>query len=905
MKLLSNRRYEYLLAWMIPALVLTSAFALRGIYPFGSTSVLLWDMNIQYVGYFGWLSDVLHGSGNLLYSFSQGMGEGTTALLSYYLTSPFNLLLIFFDSSHIPQFLSWLTLVKLPFAGVSCYIFLRKRYGTGNIYLLFACAYALCGYVVAQCSNIMWMDGVIMLPLVALGVWLLVHTQRLFPLFLSIVCTIVFNWYTGYMNCLFALLYFLFCSFVKGREPHFLRRFGRFVAVMLLGVGASMFLFLPSVFGLLQGEGSTFKISDLITPYVLNSPLSFFNYLIVTATQSDSEDKRPLVYISALVLIPVVAFFRCTDVPKRRRIAYALLISTTLIGVFLTPVATIWSSLKLATSYYGRHLFILAFMTVMVAAEGIKVLETLAAPRRRRLLYSSAFLLAILMVLSVVNVWFYKRTFEVSYAAFAVEMAMLFGYATLLNLTLTPSSETDKEAGIVVSKNDKTTRLTKVLHSKAAVGACALIMMGALVIEQTYNAESVFSHYTTDVNAFGSYVDTMEAVYSSLDSNDGSTGVGVAGFSYLGNLAYCTSSENFVLGVRNIAEYSSTMNGKMSKLLSALGYSSKNEIFGTYYNSPMLVTDSLLGINYVISATQPAGTTQVQTSSLPYAGYSVWRYDDALPLGYGISSKAGKVSWTKDPFENQEKLLSNMTDSDASDLYTSATVTDESSDSSTRSFSVTINQTGAAYLYTYALDSVAESTDSSAQADVYVNGTLVQNVGGRFTNNVIYLGAYDQGTTLEVKLVLKTPTAVSNHKTKETASELLASSSIDDLVRVESLSSETFNELRSQLDSSGFTMDSFEDGKVSCTFDASSDETLLLNIPYDQGWSATVDGQSADIVELYDGLIGIELSAGQHQIILSYTPRGLIAGIVISLASVAIFIAWQIMCRRPKIESKD
>ena len=82
----------YALAFLVPFVALLAAFAASGIYPFGDVSVMLYDMPLQYVDYFGWFSDVLRGDADLLYSNAAGLGGGMFSLFSYYLASPFNLL---------------------------------------------------------------------------------------------------------------------------------------------------------------------------------------------------------------------------------------------------------------------------------------------------------------------------------------------------------------------------------------------------------------------------------------------------------------------------------------------------------------------------------------------------------------------------------------------------------------------------------------------------------------------------------------------------------------------------------------------------------------------------------------------------------------------------------------------
>ena len=121
--LLRDRRLEYAAALLFPLLLLIIVFAVRGIFPFGDKSLLLWDMRIQYVGFFGWLSNVFHGDASLFYSSAKGLGGSMVGLFAYYLSSPLNILAVFFDSSQAPELISWLTLIKIPLAGLTAYIF--------------------------------------------------------------------------------------------------------------------------------------------------------------------------------------------------------------------------------------------------------------------------------------------------------------------------------------------------------------------------------------------------------------------------------------------------------------------------------------------------------------------------------------------------------------------------------------------------------------------------------------------------------------------------------------------------------------------------------------------------------------------------------------------------------------
>lgn len=53
------------------------------------------DGNIQYLDFFSYFKDVLSGENSLIYTFSKTLGGSNIAVFSYYLASPFNLLIIF------------------------------------------------------------------------------------------------------------------------------------------------------------------------------------------------------------------------------------------------------------------------------------------------------------------------------------------------------------------------------------------------------------------------------------------------------------------------------------------------------------------------------------------------------------------------------------------------------------------------------------------------------------------------------------------------------------------------------------------------------------------------------------------------------------------------------------------
>ena len=62
------------LCFLFPALILFLVYAMRGVFPFGENSVLVLDLNGQYVYFFAALRDAILDGGSLVYSFARNLG---------------------------------------------------------------------------------------------------------------------------------------------------------------------------------------------------------------------------------------------------------------------------------------------------------------------------------------------------------------------------------------------------------------------------------------------------------------------------------------------------------------------------------------------------------------------------------------------------------------------------------------------------------------------------------------------------------------------------------------------------------------------------------------------------------------------------------------------------------------
>jgi uncharacterized membrane protein YfhO len=195
-------------AFLLTAVLWLCALAIFGFYPFGERSVLITDMGQQYIEYHAALYDTVIGGGSLLYTWNTGLGMNFVGLFSYYLSSPFTLLMFLFPRGSITDAVLFIISMKIAASGLTFSIYLRKAVGIHGIHnILFSVLYALSGYTAVYFFNLMWLDSVVLLPLVILAVRHLVNTGRKMPLTVAFALLFFSNFYTAYMVGVFSLLY--------------------------------------------------------------------------------------------------------------------------------------------------------------------------------------------------------------------------------------------------------------------------------------------------------------------------------------------------------------------------------------------------------------------------------------------------------------------------------------------------------------------------------------------------------------------------------------------------------------------------------------------------------------------------------------------------------------------------
>ena len=113
---------------------------------------------------------------------------------------------------------------------------------------------------------------------------------------------------------------------------------------------------------------------------------------------------------------------------------------------------------------------------------------------------------------------------------------------------------------------------------------------------------------------------------------------------------------------------------------------------------------------------------------------------------------------------------------------------------------------------------------------------------------------------------------------------------------------EALADLKKAIGSRPFRITFFEDDHIEGTASADQHSLLFFSIPYDKGWTVTIDGVRRETVKSLNAFLAVRITPGEHTVVLDYEPRGLKPGILISAVSLLILAAMAgfVLLRRKK-----
>ena len=125
------------MSFLIPLILMLSIFIAKRIFPFGDRSFLRTDLYHQYAPFHSELLYKLQNFKSLLYTTHIGLGTNFITLFAYYLSSPFNILLIFVNENFLIEFITYMTVIKIALSGFTMSYYLQKRFNSEKLFIIF------------------------------------------------------------------------------------------------------------------------------------------------------------------------------------------------------------------------------------------------------------------------------------------------------------------------------------------------------------------------------------------------------------------------------------------------------------------------------------------------------------------------------------------------------------------------------------------------------------------------------------------------------------------------------------------------------------------------------------------------------------------------------------------------
>lgn len=805
MKIIKNKSICNM-AWsfLIPALVLLTSFALFGMFPFADKSVLICDMSSQYIDYFAGLRHLLKSGEGLFYSWSKALGGEFLGLFSFYLASPFSLLVFLVPLQHLPLIMMAMMILKPALAGAAFAFYYQKVFQREDrSAVIFSVCYALMSYNILYGMSVMWLDGIYLFPLLLYGLEKILKQES--PGYFLAVLTFCFlnHYYISYMMGLYCILYFFYRKYsaypeLKGKK--FWTGFGKLAGSAIAAAGLAAFLLLPCFIALLSGKigdegirlvsGVTFEWKD------------FFKKLLPGTYDTLKYDGTPNIYCGLLIVALDIWFFFRKTISGREKICTGILLGFLALSMYFAPLNCIWHVFREPNWFPFRNSFLMSFSMIFTACCLWKTLDF------QKIRWKSRGMIPLLLLILTIG--------DLGFNAYQEIKCM------------------DNEFG--------------------------------------YEAYDSYRNMILELESLISFAEKKSEGFYRLEKD-----------------FYRSKNDALTLNYRGVTHYSSDYNGAMNSFIRKLGMA--QDYFWCGYDGSTPVTDSIFAIRYLISKEESYHDYKKSNRS-----YGNFLYENPYAAGLGIltGEEILKVSLTQGSYlENQNRLFEALTgiagvferhnfqepvlDNLIYEAQGEGVIYERPQDGEGRlTYEIPIEASGEYYLEFPTYD------EEEYESDLYLNGTYLQKLYDSDKKGIICLGYREKGELLKLELHVYSKYFKLGYP------------------HLYYLQEEKFAEGIAKLQKNTWNPQKFGSSYLKGTLSVPKDAVLFTTIPYEDGWTVTVDGEEAEIWSMDDTLLCISLKEGIHELEFHYRPAGFREGVRISAITLLGCIAWEVYKKKRK-----
>ena len=850
--------YGYLaLAFIIPVVIMYVIYIAMEIHPFGNGSVLVLDLNGQYVYFYEALRNFVYGDASLLYSFCRALGGEFMGIYAYYIASPFSYVVCLFPQTKILDALLCIFLLKTGLCGFTFGFYIHKTEKSKSkiATIIFSCMYALTAYAVVQQHNSMWIDAVIWLPIITYAIEQLIKYGkfRMYVIFLAL--TLMSNFYIGYMVCFYCIAYFFvyYLSYNVDNinnplKENFIKSFTRFALYSILAAGIAMVILLTTLYSLSFGKttftdpswafGFKFDVIELLTKFL---PGSY---------DTVRPEGLPFVYCGALALILVPVYFLSSKFTHREKIMSGLMIAFFVLSFSITVVDLVWHGFQKPNWLNYRYSFMLCFFLLVLACKAFSEIQSIGSKTIFAICAALAGMVVFIQTLDyeyvddLKTIWFSLLCIAVYLIILCIFKVTKFKENVLLIMAFIVSFE---------------------LFANGLTNVVAL------------DKDVVYSNYS----GYNTFLASYRPIVKTVLENDTS-------FYRMEKTIHRKVNDNMALNIRGISNSTSTLNSDTIAFLHRMGYCSLSH--WSKYAGGTPVNDSLIGLKYIISADD---LSQYYNRAYTVGDFTAWENPYALSLAYGVETDLVDNVNADDyetPMDYLNAVITGMLGEDETvqvfvPVEVETTKTNNYCDSSFIAghykYAKQNENYEALLYYTFTTPTDSElffyiPSDYQREVNLRVNGQSMGSFHGGDTDRIISFGSYEAGSPISLTMSLA-------------SNDLYIKKDYNCLFYIDwAVFDDAMAKLATvQYDITDYTESSFK-GTITTPKD---DQNILTTLPYDEGWRVYVDGKRVEIFESLDALVSFKIdAAGEHDVKLVYLPTAFTLGLSVTVISILVFV---------------
>ncbi len=858
----------YLLAFFIPFFIISVAYIFQRVYPIGDRHILTIDLYHQYAPFLRELrSKLLHGD-SLFYTWTGGLGFNFFAVITYYLASPFNLLLLLFKESQLSDAVLLITILKIGASGLAFYLYASKSQGLHSYFLVaVSTSYALSAYSLAYSWNIMWLDTIILLPITALGLERLVLQRKYLLYIISLAMVMITNYYTGFFVCIFLLLYyFVIQTRKKERALANYKQYKRFndfltfAGASVLAAGIAAVTLLPTVLALAKtsASGDTFP-----NDFLFFEPFLDFTSRFLTLSPLSIRDGMPNIYMGVITLFFIPLYFLNKKIKAGEKTAHIVIILFLLFSMNNNYLNFIWHGFHYPNQLPYRNSFLLVFLFCSMLIEVYRHWDFKAEIKWYRIL--SVAIIALLFLQKIDGDTYSQEMILVS-------AVLLFVYALILN-------------------SGQNSHINKRFISGMLLFVISIEMLINSVIAINSIAENEY-YGTRDGYKAGDLPLAIEQKVQDIRSEN------------ILNRASLwpdkTVNDPMLYGYPGLTVFASTYPKAPVQFFKKIGYD--NNGINSYQNTGSnIIMDSLFGLNYKMTSNERCEQISFYDELSRDEFLTLYKNPYALPLIYYVPNSAYNLMLSEDTtaLANQRSFIQALggdpgilvsNDIDISMGLGNTTeklnmnrfkIDQESGFSGSRniSFDFTAEQDG---YYTLAWN--AQSIKFSSVKYLTAPASEAEQENKTFSTDEISLSRKDTSLSdlgyLEAGMTGRVTFNLNDDSGDSGSLEL----------EVARIDQNKFSAFIDSLRPGEAAVHYQKDNAIEADLTAPQNGYALFTTTYDTSWQFKVNGEKVKAIPFDNAMLLIPVQKGDNHIEAKFIPDGFYLGLSISIAAICILI---------------